>query len=169
MVGPWITFVIPEEDDLAGLLEIPKFPFVTNAVPTSIHNTFLGSNDAVAPVIHFHSGGAVAATPLSAHLESTVGTVAYQVPAGKRLVFALVLSASTSTANFKVRSSATVDTADGTVLFDNTGGTVLDNTPNISWTRPVLEVAASQFLTIERVSGTGTINIQMIIAAEKAA
>lgn len=156
MVGPWIHALFGAEDELGDFITALVFQNTTTQVG-QYHMKYDPTTD---KLINLNSAAAGSGTPKSATLMAT--GVAYQVPAGKKLVCIIAVTGNSGTNTLgKIRSSATVDTADGTVLHDQTAA--VNNSGKK--TTPILTVLANQFLTSEQVSGAGFV-IDDIIAFE---
>ena len=157
MVGPWIHALFGGEDeDLGDFLSINHFS--STGISQSTYNIKYDKNtDTIIPLQNVFS----TTTPTS--VIRSIDGVAYQVPAGKKLVFlGFLTSQSTSNVAGKIWSSATVNTADGTTIWNQTQ---LVNT-NSRQSTAVLEIAANQFLTLERVTGGVQFRLQEIVAFE---
>lgn len=139
----------------------------------AINSAVFGGNDAnqASGQVHFKYD-AETDTILRLSARSSNGTlsfvedidgVAYQVPTGKKAVGIVYMTNTneTATRTAKVRSSTTVDTANGTILHDQTRvfGQVL---PAMT---AILEWIADRFITVEQVSapvGGGTLSCHFI-------
>ena len=82
-----------------------------------------------------------------------------QVPVGKKWIVVLLLSRSSVDWTGKIRASDTVDTADGTVLWDRT--TTIITGERI--TSEILTLTAQKFLTVETDAGTAILAGSLII------
>jgi len=82
-----------------------------------------------------------------------------QVPVGKKWTVVLLLSRSSVDWTGKIRASDTVDTADGTVLWDRT--TTIITGERI--TSEILTLTAQKFLTVETDAGTAILAGSIII------
>ena len=167
MVGPWISALFGGEDeDLGDYITIPIYSGLSDTIgpPFSTGIQSLKYDHNTDTLINLINNST--ATNLSLHDARTNAN--YSPPVGKKFVFMCIISATNATQDhtMKIRSSATADTADGTVLHDQTH--VLNSTT--AWkTTGILEVAASQFLTLEKVAGTGNARISSMIGYETAA
>ena len=113
-------------------------------------------------VVNLVGTGASTGSPTSVHRADTNAN--YQCPAGKKFVFVAILASSNSNVvQGKLYSSATLDTADGTLIY-----TQSRNVSNALQTSTgILEIAANQFLTIEHTAGTGNLNVSFCQGVEK--
>ena len=81
------------------------------------------------------------------------GSTNLQVPTGKKWTVVLTIGFRVTTGpTFKIRGSATVDTADGNTHYTQTKASVT----NEKVTTPVLTLAADEFLTYEVTANTAT-------------
>jgi len=140
----WKTIIQEVEIELGDHISAPVFQG-TNTEVGKYHMKYDPSTD---KLINLSNATASSGSPTSATLLRT--NTAYQVPAGKKYVFvASVTGIGVTNTQGKVRSSVTVDTADGTVLHDQTA--FVNSTGKKTTDR--LTVLANQFLTAEQVSG----------------
>ena len=91
------------------------------------------------------------------------GSTNLQVPTGKKWTVVLTIQFLVTTGpTFKIRASATVDTADGTVLYTQTKA----STTTEQVTTPILELAADDFLTYEKTANNATFQGAIIIESD---
>ncbi len=164
-MDPWINFptLLEEDEDLGDYLTLPIYSGLASSIgpPFSTGIQSLKYDHTTDTLINMINGQT--ATNFSLHDARTNAN--YSPPVGKKFVFMCIISAANVTQDhkMKVRSSVTADTADGTVLYDQIH--VLNS--STAWkTTGILEVVASQFLTLEKVAGTGDARISSIIGYE---
>ncbi len=108
--------------------------------------------------------GAGAGPGLSVSTHEGRTNTAYQVPAGRKFIgFARLTSSGPSPTTMNIRSSVTVDTADGTVVYSQTDA--LTNT--LITTSQIFTILANQFLTLEKTfSGIASAQMDRITGFE---
>lgn len=149
-----------EDDDLGDHLSINIYNSAGGTVAQGIaHMKYDKDIDTLVNLLDIAAG---TGSPISVHESRTNSN--YQVPAGKKFVFMGVMDASSVGGHsMKIWSSATVDTADGTTIFDQT----FTGPRNTQWiTTPILEVAANRFLTLEHTGGAANAVLSKIIGFE---
>jgi len=155
-----------EDDDLGNHITCPIFhsQLTSNVLGGGRLNLKYDPDAGEKPILLLSGGAASSGTAaVSLHLAETGANA--QVPAGKKWKGFIVLGGGTANAvKGKVRSAATLDTADGTVVWDGSAGTNLTN--QVFQTTELLEFDENEYPTIEYSSGTGTIEIKMVVLIE---
>ena len=160
---PWNLFLKEQGEDEVSLYSIPFYDEfgATTDFRGQIAIKFDENNDTIIRVFSGTNIGNGVSTTLHDLKDNSTNL---KVPAGKKWFVAVTCDGATGT-NWKLRGSATVDTADGTTYFDRsrtmTAGSLV--------TSPVVELAANEFLTIEHPSGAGNIIFKGAIVIEKTA
>lgn len=154
MVAPWITFVkiAVEDEGLVNFIDIPLFNVIGNSTQESLwspHRLLKILDD---DIVTFLRGGKLIPLSGNASLETRRDAVDYTFP-NKTVKFFVILQMSTGGgAAFKVRTSDTVNTADGIVREDVTATLAA----NDLYTTEVIEGNFNgKFLTIENNTAQG--------------
>ena len=159
MVFPWIPFPQELDEDLGDFVSIAVYRREASANGTYNLKYDRAAGDFPVNLLNVQSSSGVS---LSAHIAKS--NTAYQVPASRKFVGMARCGGSSSTAhNMDIRSSATVDTADGTIVYTQTDA--LNNVLFV--TSQPFTILASQFLTLtETSSASGNAQIQQITGFE---
>lgn len=161
MVFPWIPFLQDEEDDLGSFLSVALFYASTGSAGTINfrYDDTIGDEPQ-----NLQSGGdASSGSPASA--DFTIDGTSAQVPTGKKWIGYIVYGGASATAcKASIRASTTVDTANGTKIWDGSSSDFVTNTVFI--TAGPLEFSANTFVTLEHESGAGNARFQRIVLYE---
>ena len=153
---PWIQY-LEESEEETPILQIPMFNRVVQADWEDLRVFYdfkiLESDN----VFVLERESINASTNKSLELARTGGD--YSTPSGKTSQAFVILRSNSAALTFKVRSSASADTADGTVVWDQTAGMA---TTELVTVGPV-DIAATQFVTIEFPASQSGFVLQAVI------
>ena len=163
MVFPWIPFLTELEEEVS-LVSIPSFG-EEGGTSDTIGIIAIKYDENTDKIIRALVGTSIPNTTSTTLHDLKDGTTNLQVPSGKVWFVAVTCDGAANT-TWKLRGSATVDSNDGTILFDRTK--VM--TAGQFVTTPVVKLTANQFLTIEHDTGTpGSIVFKNAVIVEKTA
>ena len=151
---PWIQYLEESEEETP----IIQFPLFNKVSQTDYDNSAAWDH------VKYTEGDTIILlerTPVVATtktLERVDTSADYSTPSGKTSRALLVIRANASGTIFKVRSSAAADTADGTVVYDQTDPVATE----IITVGPV-DIAATQFVTLEVPAGDNIVVERCVI------
>jgi len=160
---PWLVFLKEEEEELANFIDIPLWNRNKDSEP-SVHyipHRLLKIEDD--DTIVFLSNESIPTVTDKSLEKRDDGSTDYTFP--NKTVKFFVISESASTANtWKIRTSTTANTADGTIRE-----TITSQGANTLYTSEVIEGNFNgKFLTIENDTGADAIIIQTAVIIEPA-
>ena len=145
MVFPWISFLQEVDDDLGNFVQISFSAAGTSGVGNIAMKYDPDIGDTILTIA---TQTVVDATTL--HSSDTLTDL--EVPTGKKWSVILQFQRGSVNFTFKVRASATVNTNDGTVEWDQSHALITGEES----TTTRLELTAGEFLTMEVVTGNGS-------------